>query len=521
MEGRRTLDHVKAWSATRRILDRFSTALLAEAAIDDCLDVLVDALGADRGLLLLPFGDQGEIVVNARGEGRALTSEEREETSRTIVRTVREQDRAQLVMPLRGGAASASMNTLGIVAAVAAPLRTPGGGSCGVLYVDFRGFDVEVGALHVELLESAGVLLGAVIAQRERLARTREALRDARATPPDRPSLDDLLRPDSMAAIRRDVVAALNGKTPVLVLGPSGTGKTLLAHAMAEASPRRPIVRAMLGTSDDLNTVTSELFGHERGSYSGAIGKRVGLVEMADGGTLILDELLNLSANAQKLLLDFAQFHTFRPLGWDRAQPKSADVRIIGATNGDLEVAIADGRFREDLYYRLAGVTVHLPTLRERREDVPAIAEAHLRRLDPTGRWSLSVALRKRLLGSDLEWPGNVRQLERLVQRAYDRARIEGADNVVDLMHLDSRDYGRGPSLSPLATSPPPPTVDRWRAFVSERELLETNERELLRALLTEHDGNVSRVARAVELPRSTLVSRLETLGIDARRRTF
>jgi two-component system response regulator HupR/HoxA len=278
----------------------------------------------------------------------------------------------------------------------------------------------------------------------------------------------------------------------------------------------------MLGTSDDLNTVTSELFGHERGAYSGAIGKRVGLVEMADGGTLILDELLNLSPNAQKLLLDFAQFHTFRPLGWDKPQPKSADVRIIGATNGDLEAAIAEGRFREDLYYRLAGVTVHLPMLRERREDVPAIAEAHLRRLDPAGRWSLSVALRKRLLGNDLDWPGNVRQLERLVQRAYDRARIEGAEgNVIDLVHLDPRDYGRTSTASTAPAGPAPPTVERWRAFVSERELLETTERDLLRALLAEHDGNVSKVARAVELPRSTLVSRLETLGIDARKRAY
>src|SRR5438477_9590402 len=103
-------------------------------------------------------------------------------------------------------------------------------------------------------------------------------------------------------------MSALAGTSSILVLGESGTGKTLLAQAIAEASGRRPIVRAVLGTSDDLNTVTSELFGHERGSFSGASGTRMGLVEYAHKGTLILDEVLNLSPHAQKLLLDFTQF---------------------------------------------------------------------------------------------------------------------------------------------------------------------------------------------------------------------
>jgi len=98
----------------------------------------------------------------------------------------------------------------------------------------------------------------------------------------------------------------------------------LLAHSIAETSGKRPIVRATLGGSDDLNTITSELFGHERGSFSGATGRRVGLVEFANGGTLILDELLNLPPHAQKLLLDFTQFGTYRPLGYDRAEPKRA-----------------------------------------------------------------------------------------------------------------------------------------------------------------------------------------------------
>src|SRR5687767_14987062 len=147
-----------------------------------------------------------------------------------------------------------------------------------------------------------------------------------------------------MESIRRELQSAIHGESTILILGESGTGKTLLAHAIAEASGRLPVVRAVLGSSDDLNTITSELFGHERGAFSGALTRRTGLFELAHGGTLILDELLNLPPPAQQLLLDFCQFGTYRPLGYDRREPKRAEVRIIACTNGDIERALAEGR---------------------------------------------------------------------------------------------------------------------------------------------------------------------------------
>jgi DNA-binding NtrC family response regulator len=403
------------------------------------------------------------------------------------------------------------------------PVRTRSASEAdGVLYVDFRRVDARVDGWMIEFLESLAGLLGALAAHHVRLSRAQEQLRDARTMEaPADPTLDELLTPPSMAPIRRELASALDGVASIFVLGESGTGKTLLAHAIAGSSRRRPIVRAMLGSSDDLNTVTSELFGHERGAYSGAVGKRVGLVELAHQGTLILDEVLNLSPNAQKLLLDFTQFRTYRPLGWDRPEPKRADVRIVAATNGDLEAAMREGRFREDLYHRLAMVTLHMPPLRERRAEIPVLAESFLRRLEPEIPWMLGLDLRRRLVSPDLAWSGNVRQLERVILRARDRARA--ADPGGTTIALAHADLGEGVAVARASTSTRGDALersnaDRWRAVQRERALLETTERDVLARLVAEHGGVVSKVARALDVPRSTLVSRMDALGLDPRR---
>jgi DNA-binding NtrC family response regulator len=524
---REALTHETMWRHMRQLLDRAFVALEKDWAVDECLDIVVDLLGADRGMVLLRQSDGGMQVINARGYKRALAAEEREEMSRTIVRRALEQDECVVWDPAAAPSTSASFAMLRIVAALAAPLRGGRGQPRGVLYVDFRDPRLAVDERRTEFFMTAAALFGALLDQHERARTEREHLREVRGLFVESrrtPTLDELLAAPSMAAIRQEATAALAGDAPVLILGESGTGKTLLAHALAEASGRRPIVRAVLGSSDDLNTITSELFGHERGSYSGATGKRIGLVEYANGGTLILDEILNLPPHAQQILLDFSQFGTYRPLGYEGAEPKRARVRIVAATNGDMRAAILEKRFRQDLYYRLAGVTIELLPLRARREDIPSLAESTLRRVDSTRPWTLSLPLRRLLVSPDIGWSGNVRQLEHAIERARERALMRDSE-ATELLpeHFTPRDIDGAAIDRPTPSTPPEapqPLSARWQRVHADRARLEELEIDVLRQALSEADGVVAHAARALGIARTTLASRLEALGIRAAKGT-
>jgi len=320
-----------------------------------------------------------------------------------------------------------------------------------VLYVDFRDVGRNLDEPHLEFFRAAVGLIGLALQQTGASA-TAELAQSP--SPADfRPPLREILLPRSMSALRIDAEAAVHGDLPILILGESGSGKTLLAQAIAEAGNRVPVVRLALGQSDDLNTLTSELFGHERGAFSGAVARRIGLVEFADGGTLVLDEILNLPAAAQHLLLDFTQFGTYRPLGLGRADPKRSTARVIAVTQGDLLAAVAEKRFRADLYHRLAGVVLRVPPLRERREDIPFLAETYLRRRDPGRGWEITPLARRALSDERLAWPGNIRQLDLVLERARGRALTrDAAAQRVDVEHLDLEEptqAERGPAAIP------------------------------------------------------------------------
>jgi transcriptional regulator with GAF, ATPase, and Fis domain len=529
LANRQTLDPETMWRYMRQLVDRLFGVLESDQVLDDSLDILVDVLGADRGLVLVTRADGSTLVVNARGHGKSLVPAEREEMSRTVVREALETGRGVVWDPVTSQKASESVAFLGILSALAVPLFAAARGReqpRGVLYVDFRDRRKFVSDQHVEFFMSAAVLIGAMLEQEGRAQAVRAQLReaqshcmDARRTPP----LEDLLAAPSLRALRSEIESAVAGDSPILILGESGTGKTLFAQSIAEASGRRPIVRAMLGTSDDLNTITSELFGHERGAFSGATSKRMGLAEFANGGTLIFDEILNLPPLAQQLLLDFTQFGTYRPLGHDRAEPKRAKVRIIAATNGDLPAAIRERRFREDLYYRLAALTIELPPLRQRREDIPAMAESTLRRVDPGRPWTLSVPLRRLLVSPALEWTGNVRQLERAIERARERAIARDPEaTVLTPEHLEARDVDHV-SLAAAAKDGSVPPVETlgatWQRLQAERAKLDEREQIVLREALTKSGGVVAQAARELGIARTTLSSRIDAVGIRVARR--
>jgi DNA-binding NtrC family response regulator len=210
----------------------------------------------------------------------------------------------------------------------------------------------------------------------------------------------------------------------VLVLGESGTGKEVIAREIHRASERarKPFLAVNCSAIPE-GLLESELFGHEKGAFTGAVRQKKGRFEVADGGTIFLDEIGDMSAALQAKLLRFLQDHTFQRVGG--SSDISVDVRVIAATNRDLDASVAEGSFREDLFFRLNVVSIVMPPLRERPEDVPLLVEHFLRALAPAGSKRKKMSPSAMRLAMDYEWPGNIRELENAIQRAVVLSRGE------------------------------------------------------------------------------------------------
>ena len=219
---------------------------------------------------------------------------------------------------------------------------------------------------------------------------------------------------EKMEELFRLVRQAAPSEAGILIRGETGTGKELVARAIHLASPRRggPFVKVNCAALPE-SLLESELFGHEKGSFTGAANRRPGRFELAGGGTLFLDEIGDIPSSTQVRLLRVLQEKEFERVGG--AQTIEADVRIVSATHRNLEKAVQEGAFREDLYYRLNVIPLYLPPLRERRDDIPPLIDHFLRRYDPSGNKKLTPETVTRL--SRYDWPGNVRELENLIQR--------------------------------------------------------------------------------------------------------
>jgi two-component system response regulator AtoC len=338
--------------------------------------------------------------------------------------------------------------------------------------------------------------------ERERLARENRRLRGELAQDY---RLDAIVGDSpAMADVLRRVRKVAPAKATVLLTGESGTGKELVARALHELSPRAalPFVAVNCGAIP-AELVESELFGHVKGAFTDATRSKKGLVAEADGGTLFLDEIGELPLLLQVKLLRFLQEEEIRRVGDVRSE--KVDVRVVAATARDLEAAVKAGQFREDLFYRLNVVGVRLPPLRERPEDIPALARHFLARCAPARAGAPLAGLAEDALEAlrAYRWPGNVRELEHAMERATVLA--EGPE--VHEADLPDRVRDR---------VAPAPAVALPEGSLSIKRATRQVEEELIRRALARTGGNRTRAAELLELSYRALLYKIKEFGIDA-----
>jgi two-component system response regulator AtoC/two-component system nitrogen regulation response regulator NtrX len=292
----------------------------------------------------------------------------------------------------------------------------------------------------------------------------------------------------------------------VLIRGESGTGKELVAQAIHNTSGRRnrPFV-AVNCAAINQELVESELFGHEKGAFTGADQRRVGRFELADDGTIFLDEIGDMAADTQAKVLRVLEEQSFERVGGSQAV--EVDVRVVAATHRNLEEEVREGRFREDLYYRLKVVQVELPPLRERGEDLPSLSDRFLgqvaERLDREKK-NLSPKAMSRLL--EHSWPGNVRELRNVLEQAS----VLSSGDEIDVSDLQL-------GAAPVRTTPSPAmaAIDAEATFAdAKKQMIENFERQFLMSALDKNDGNVSQTARDIGMVRQSLQQKIRDLDL-------
>jgi len=333
-------------------------------------------------------------------------------------------------------------------------------------------------------VDAIKVVVARALRQRALVLENRALRRDVR----EKYRLENVVgRSEAMLHVYKTAARVAATDATVLILGESGTGKELVARAIHQASPRSggQFVAVDCGAIAE-GVLESELFGHARGAFTGAQSARRGLFEEASGGTLFLDEIGDVGPNLQSRLLRALQEGTIRRVGTN--EPVAVDVRVVAATNRDLAQTVKDGRFREDLYFRLNVVTIQIPPLRERREDIPLLAEhfAH-KHGRPDGARAISESARDLLVAHD--WPGNVRELENVVARAL----ALNPAGVILPEDLPEPLRGAGPAATPPGLA------------LADRPTLAELEKRYAELVLGEAGGNKTRAAEILGIDRKTL----------------
>jgi DNA-binding NtrC family response regulator len=321
------------------------------------------------------------------------------------------------------------------------------------------------------------------------------------STRADRPMLPDpssMGQCEAMKKLAQQIEKVAGTEASVLVVGESGSGKELVARSIHTYSQRadQPFVPVNCGAIP-ASLIEAELFGHEKGSFTGAIAQNIGYFEHASGGTLFLDEVTEMPLDMQVQLLRVLETGTFHRVGG--LQPVRVNVRIVAATNRDPYAAVAEGRFREDLLYRLAVVPLRVPPLRERVEDVPYLAQRFLDNFNNAEGSSKIFSKRALETLISYDWPGNVRELKNTIHRAFIMA-----DSVVE---IPSQALARRPAKTQVAQG-------SLQMFVGT-SLLQA-QRELILATLAHHQGDKRRTARTLGISLKTLYNRLGTYESSA-----
>jgi two-component system response regulator HydG len=342
----------------------------------------------------------------------------------------------------------------------------------------------------IKELESAGMILNQTASVLRRAVLQEEQLRELRTRVEVQASFSGIVgRNPKMQVIYKLIEDIGPTDATVLIQGESGTGKEIVARAIQRQSLRKDGPFVVINCSAYPSTLLeSELFGHEKGAFTGAVRQKPGRFEQADGGTVFLDEIGEIPPEAQIKLLRIIQTHKFERLGGEKTI--SVNVRLIAATNKDLLEEVKAGRFREDLYYRLNVIPIHLPPLRERRNDIPLLAHHFLRHFAAEQDKDLSeLSVETMRLLMDYTWPGNVRELENSIEHA---AVLSKGTRSIEVSHLPSGIWAQASDQG----LPPTPTMAQ-------------HERDLLKQTLEVCGWNKKEAARRLGISRSTLYEKL------------
>jgi len=348
--------------------------------------------------------------------------------------------------------------------------------------------------------------------KRRRKEEERQSLRRAMSRAVDRGEM--VGHSDVMQEVFRLVDQVAPARSTVLITGESGTGKELIAKAIHEASPRAAKQFVTVNSSNiPSELLESELFGHTRGAFTGAVAAKKGLFEVADGGSIFLDEIGDIPPETQARLLRVIQEREFTPLG--DTTPRRVDVRIIAATNVDLKEAVKQGTFREDLYYRLSVVPIELPPLRDRREDILPLAQHFIQKYNEENGRQVSEHIGPEVLAllEAYSWPGNVRELENAIERAVVIA--PGTEVTKECLRSEISDpQAARAAMRESASGASGVDIGRGINFYDEVRRFEI---DLIRRALEQTGGHQSRAARLLGMNATTLNSKIKTYNIDPR----